>query len=120
MNYRDLYVCTDQEIQRRQCEGPQLNFGFHQQTINKGNAVKTKLTRHTEKPTAAGHCRLGTVSQVKTKLGKKQSRSEPRFVGLVSSVSAGYNPSRQHGDRRSANNILQSCKKTQEQKQPAI
>jgi hypothetical protein len=47
-------VCTDQEIQRRQCEGAQLNFGFHQQTTNKRSAVKTELTRHTERPTAAG------------------------------------------------------------------
>ena len=66
MNYRELYECTDQDIKRGQCAGAQLNFGFHQQAINKRNAVKTQLTRHTEKPTAAGHCRLRSVTQVKT------------------------------------------------------
>jgi hypothetical protein len=84
-------VCTDREIQRRQYEGVQLNFGFNQQTTNKRNAVKTELTRHTERPTAAGHCRVRSVSQVKTtKLGTKQPRSEPRFVVFISSVSPGY------------------------------
>jgi hypothetical protein len=73
MSYRDLYVRTDQEIQRRQCGGAQLNFGFHQQTINKRNAVKTQLTRHTEKLTTAGHCRVRSVSQVKTTNSLAQS-----------------------------------------------
>jgi len=118
MNYKDLYVSTDQVIQRGQCGGAQLNFGFLQQTINKCNAVKTQLTRHTGKPTAAGHCRLRSVSQVTTtKLDKRHPRSEPQFVGFVSSISAGYNPSRQHLDRLSANHILQPHKKTEEQQQ---
>jgi len=109
-------VCTDQETQRTQCEGAQLNFGFHQQTINKRNAVKTELTRHTEKPTAAGLGRLSSVSQVKTtKLGKEQPRSDPRFVRFVF---VSFSASRQYIDRRSANQIFPSCKKIEEHQQP--